>query len=201
MEERLLYYADFYDLKTNLDKHWEGEFSVALSKKSTFNVLLEELENLRNPDAHRRELLPHQKALAVGIAGEIRTRLIRYRSKMETAAGCFPRIETVRDSVGNLYLPNKTGRSTVNLRPGDSIDFVVTASDPLGEPLLYGMSLQPSHHGPSSWQKLNSFRWDVVAVGAPFGVYFWIKTGREHHAHDGYDDMLMSAYDVLPPKS
>ena len=39
----------------------------------TMEVWLDELEKLRNPDAHRRELLPHQKQLAAGIAGETGT--------------------------------------------------------------------------------------------------------------------------------
>lgn len=133
IEERLIYYADFYDLEPILKSHWSGEFTAALGELKTMQVWLDELGRLRDPDAHGRELLPHQMALAVGIAGEIRTRLIRYRSKMETAADCFPRIETVRDSVGNLYMHSgRTGLSKVSLRPGDVVDFVVTASDPFG---------------------------------------------------------------------
>ena len=32
VDERLLYYADFYDLKTILKKHWSGEFSESLAE-------------------------------------------------------------------------------------------------------------------------------------------------------------------------
>ncbi|MCX5718513.1 MAG: Swt1 family HEPN domain-containing protein [Nitrospirae bacterium] len=90
VDERLIYYADFFDLKTILKKNWSGEFSEALGDWKTMEVWLNELEKLRDPDAHRRELLPHQKHLALGIAGEIRTRLpiefrleVRNRSKTE----------------------------------------------------------------------------------------------------------------------
>jgi len=31
VDERLIYYADFYDLKTIMKKHWSGEFSKALA--------------------------------------------------------------------------------------------------------------------------------------------------------------------------
>src|SRR5215210_4649985 len=79
VEERLIYYADFYDLKTILRKHWAREFAAALGDWKTMEVWLSELEKLRDPDAHRRELLPHQQHLVLGIAGEIRTRLVRYR--------------------------------------------------------------------------------------------------------------------------
>ena len=60
VDERLLYYADFYDLKNILKKHWSAIFSPALGDLKTFDVWLSELEKLRDPDAHRRELLPHQ---------------------------------------------------------------------------------------------------------------------------------------------
>ena len=63
VEERLIYYADFYDLKTILKKHWSGEFASALGDWRRMEVWLTEMEKLRDPDAHRRELLPHQKYL------------------------------------------------------------------------------------------------------------------------------------------
>src|SRR6266487_2614817 len=102
VEPRLIYYADFYDIKTILKKNW-NRFADALGDWKTMEIYLAELEALRDPDAHRRELLPHQKSLAAGIAGEIRTRLIRYRSKLETKEDYFPRIESAGDSLGNIW--------------------------------------------------------------------------------------------------
>lgn len=132
VDEHLLYYADFYDLKTILKKNWSN-FSESLGDWKTFEVFLTELERLRDPDAHRRELLPHQKSLAIGISGEIRNRIVRYRSKKETPNDYFPRIESARDSVGNIWVP-ESGAPSVHtktvLRPGDIVEFVVTASDP-----------------------------------------------------------------------
>src|SRR5665647_1041699 len=58
VDERLLYYAELYDLKTILEKHWQGDFSEALGKWRRFEVLFDELALYRDPDAHRRELLP-----------------------------------------------------------------------------------------------------------------------------------------------
>jgi len=139
---------------------------------------------------------------------EIRTRLIRHRSKMETADDCFPRIEAVRDNVGNTFLQSRGGRSKVALHVGDGIDFVVTASDPLGGKLLYGMTLHGHHGIPDQWQEQSSFRWTVTTVARGYSVYFWIKSEREHHAHPGLyghaklasDDILHTHYDVLPTK-
>ena len=177
VEERLIYYADFYDLKTILKKHWSGEFASALGDWRRMEVWLTEMEKLRDPDAHRRELLPHQKYLLLGIAGEVRTRLIRYRSKMETAEDYYPRIESARDSVGNIwtYGSSTNLNKLTRLRPDDSLEFVVTASDPLGAELQYALTVTGHHHNPT-WQDSNVLSLVITSshVRRDFGVRYWI---------------------------
>lgn len=101
LETRLLYYADFYDLKSIISKHWDDGFSSALGEKKTVEVLLSEMEKLRDPNAHRRELHSYQKHLILGVSGEIRTRIMKSRGKRDTPDGYFPVIEAVTDSLGN----------------------------------------------------------------------------------------------------
>lgn len=129
-DERLIYYANFPELAPILRENWE-HFSEGLGADLTrIELFLSELKKLRNPDAHRRELLPHQKALACGISGEIRSLIVRYRSKRETADDCFPRIESARDNLGTVFVADGLHllpTSTVHV--GDVVDFVVTASD------------------------------------------------------------------------
>lgn len=204
VEERLLYYADFYDLRTILEKHW-SEFADALGDWKTMRVLLSELEKLRDPDAHRRELLPHQKYLAMGIAGEIRTRLIRYRSKQETSEDYFPRIESVRDSLGNIWTPDHPTPfaliTRMTLRVGDVLDFVVTASDPLGAELEYNVNINRGDLGP--WQKSNTFLLTLSDshIGKDVLITFFIRSSRDFHANNlGYDHAIMFIYDILPRK-
>ncbi|MGO8761129.1 MAG: Swt1 family HEPN domain-containing protein, partial [Desulfobaccales bacterium] len=106
VDERLIYYADFYDLKTILKKHWE-HFAPALGELKEMEAWLSALEKLRDPEAHRRELLPHQKSLIEGLSGEIRTKITRYRSRLETAEGYYPRIEFAADNLGNSWKPGE----------------------------------------------------------------------------------------------
>jgi hypothetical protein len=202
VEERLLYYADFYDIKTILKKHW-SHFSVALGELRSMEVYLSDLERLRDPDAHRRELLPHQKHLISGIGGEIRTRLVRFRSKQETAADYFPRIESARDSLGNIWTPEcrrgKYVSTGLNLRPGDRLDFVVTASDPLGQELEY--SLQTRNIDRDPWQNSNSISLVISEqhVTRIFSVVIFVKSRRKYHTFSEYDDSVEFIYTVLPP--
>jgi hypothetical protein len=101
VDARPIYYADFYDLQKILRKHWDPLFEPAFGKLRTMEVWLAELEKLRDPDAHRRPLLPHQRDLASGISGEIRTKIARYRSAQETSDAYYPRIESAADNLGN----------------------------------------------------------------------------------------------------
>lgn len=202
VEQRLIYYADFYDLRTILKKHWSGVFSEALGDWKTVDVWLSELEKLRDPDAHRRELLPHQKHLVYGIAGEIRTRLVRYRSKRETSEDYFPRIESARDSLGNLYTygnPAVIGTGMC-LRVGDTIDFVITATDPMGEPLQYAIFESTT----TKWQSNNAIRLRITErhVQKRFDVILVVRSQRKYHAYrsDGFDDRVVFSYEVLPPR-
>lgn len=74
-------------------------------------VFLTELEKLRDPEAHRRELMPHQKALAYGISGEIRTQITRFRSEQDTGESYFPRIESKQRKQRGQVLQEATGSS------------------------------------------------------------------------------------------
>ena len=202
IEERLIYYADFYDLKTILKKHWAEEFAEPLGDWKTFEVWLDELSRLRDPDAHRRELLLHQKHLALGIAGEIRTRLVRYRSKQETSEDYFPRIESARDNYGNIITNDvKSIFTKMVLRPNDIIEFVITASDPLDDIIEYGIDIM-GIGGSISWQKENIFSIRILDsfIRIDFLVNLFIRSSREYHASANYDDRVSFFYDVLPLK-
>jgi hypothetical protein len=203
VDERLIYYADFYDLRTILNKHW-ADFAPALGDKRTMDVWLSELEKLRDADAHRRELLPHQKHLALGISGEIRGRLVRYRSKQETPEDYFPRIESARDSLGNIWTPNvrtpspRTVRSNQVLRPGDTLDYVIMARDPLDEELEYGMTRKGGI--PDEWQDTGTFSIRIAEedIGLDFRVVLFTRSMRVYHANRDFDDWVEFAYTVIP---
>lgn len=201
VEQRLIYYADFYDLSTILKKHWSGAFSDALGDWKKAEVWLGELEKLRDPDAHRRELLPHQKHLILGISGEIRTRLIRYRSRQETSEDYYyPKIESARDSIGNIrtYGEIRNSDTGMSLRVGDFIEFVITATDPMGEPLQYAIY----NSFRTKWQDSNIIQLTITEkdIRKDFNIMLVIKSRRKFHAYEDEDDRVVFGYEVLPPK-
>ena len=202
VEERLIYYADFDDVRTILHRNWNGPFAETFGDWNTMAVWLAALGRLRDPEAQRRELLPYQKHLAVGVAGEIRTRLVRYRSKRETSADCFPRIESVRDSLGNLWTaasPKLRQLDTkMALRPGDEIGFVITARDPEDAPLEYGVVVGRVEQ----WGETSALTYTFTEadVAASVSVELKIRSRRPYHASSSVDDEVAFEYQVLPPR-
>jgi hypothetical protein len=200
----LLYYADFYDLRTLLMKHWSDEavgFSDALGKRKTIEVFLEELEKLRDPHAHQRELMTHQKHLMLGLSGEIRNRLIRYRSKMETSEDFYPRLESVRDNLGNVWVPPSSAHVTGDrLRVGDTLEIIVSATDPMGQPLSYRAVISMSRRG-TDWQEDNVLHVPITPqdVRRDFKLIVYMRSPRQYHAKGTWDDDVLFQYEVLPP--
>ncbi|PKQ38694.1 MAG: hypothetical protein CVT59_00990 [Actinobacteria bacterium HGW-Actinobacteria-1] len=207
VEERLIYFADFYDLKTILKKHWAGEFSDVLGDWKTMDVYLSQLEYFRDPSAHGRDLLPHQRDLICGITGEIRGRIVRYRSKRETAQDCFPRFESVRDSLGNVWTAGQSSRIALNtemvLRPGDTVDFMAAARDPEDGPLEYSVRVMPGPSHEEVWQVEPEFRVTMTdeQIGDAVFVYLQVRSSREYHARGRLDDEVTFIYTVLPRRS
>lgn len=211
-DPRILYYADFYDLKTIVIKNWDKCFKEVFDNQKEFDVLLSILEEYRNPDAHRRELLPYQKNLAIGISGKIRTQITSYFSKLETGESYYPRIESAQDSLGSSYSLNlidnfRAFKTTNKLRPGNIIEFVISAFDPMGEKILYAIDVKAGPHKEVEWKEDNNFSVEILDtyVGKSFWIFFAIKSNRKYHAslRDNFgeiDDEVRFGYEVLPPK-
>ena len=203
VEPRLIYYADFYDLYPILKSNWTHTFELIFGVDyNTMDVWLEALRTVRNQEAHGREILEHQKYMALGAAGEIRTRLIRYRSKMETAEDYFPRIERVNDDIGNVWTTGqeKVVKTYAVLRSGDLITFTITASDPHGATLEYCIVLP--HFGALEWRKsyVLPVHLNNLDIARECKIEAYIRgTGDKYHANGlHWDDTVAFVYTVLP---
>jgi hypothetical protein len=200
LETRLLYFADFFDLKTIIVKNWD-HFSAVFGERKEFEIFLSNLEDFRNPNAHARGLLPYQEHLALGICGEIRAKVARYRSKKETAQDCFPRIDSAYDNHGHTYPYRGVVSDRANLRPGDRIEVVVHGSDPEGLALEYRFRME---NGPDqAWSSSNTFSFELTNnhIGMLRDVRFYIRSPREYHAFGDYDHLETFLFDVLPLRS
>jgi len=207
-DSRLIYYADFYDLKTIIIKNWELLFFNIFSNKKEMDVFLDILAELRNPDAHRRELMPYQKHLVLGIGGHIRTAISKYFSDMETRDSYYSRVESVQDSLGNSWsLGDRNPFPTkCVVRSGDNIQFQVSASDPMDGKLTYGLfPLTSPLQVCWSDEGAFDFTFEDHHVAEVLWVFIAVKSDRDFHPKrevglGKVDDVVKFGFEVLPPR-
>lgn len=212
-DPRLIYYSDFYDLKTIIKKSWDNGLKEVFEKLKGIENLLDLLDENRNPIAHQRELLPYQKHIVEGVSGKIRSQITGYFCKMETGDAYYPRIEFIQDNLGTSW---SAGSKNVVphgpiLRPGDLLQFVVTATDPLGEQLTY--ILCPEGLVRDKVENFTGeFEFEVLPkhVQQRMSIHLIVRSPREFHALakgyygdplHGADHVVTFFYEVLPPLS
>lgn len=142
-ESRLIYYADLPDLTTIIRKHWE-KFKPFLGDRKEFDVFIDRLEDLRNPDAHHRGLWPYEIDLIYGISGTFRQAVASARTQLSQVDQFYQRFEQVIDNFGNSWTPNQFGftiLTTSVLRPGDHLTYRLSVWNPTQEQLELGVQI------------------------------------------------------------
>ena len=202
-EERLLYYADLHDLAPVLKKNWEL-FSPCLGDWKEIGVYLGRLDDLRHPEFHGRTLLPFEEHLILGISGDIRQRVTVYRSRQSVESEFFARIESVKDSLGNVLVrpgfdPGMVGTGAV-LRVGDEVVFSCSGWDPNGQPLEW--KLEVGGRTAQDWSTDDSLVWRVSEsdVGQLVRAMIEMRSRGPYHAYGDRDGLLAAMYTVLPAR-
>ena len=199
LESRLIYYSDFYDLKSIIDKHWDDGLMVVFQDKKSVSLFLEEIEKFRDPNAHRRELFEYQKYLIKGISGEIRTRIMKYRGKKEDPNDYFPVIEAVNDSLGNCAENTRYAQiiqSKQLVKVGNTIEIIGYSTDPLGDVLEYSIA----RIGHTNWSKSNRgiISFMQSDIGKCCDIQIKVRSKRDYHAYGNFDDYVQFRYVVIP---
>ena len=135
VEDRIIYYSDFYDLKTIILKNWEV-FLPLFGNKKRFEIFFEEVERYRNSIAHGRSLLKSQLLLLEGILYDQKNLRAMYHNKNEMKNDYFIRLNKVSDNLGNIWLDDLSFNHPV-LRVGDQYEILIEATDPKDREIEY----------------------------------------------------------------
>lgn len=174
-------------------------FLKLLTTSEPLKSSLPRWKKLRDPNAHRRELKEYQKHLVLGISGELRTRIMKYRGKRKNVDDYFPVIEAVTDSLGNQasntrYAQHITAAQQV--RVGDEVEIRVFSTDPLGDNLEYSIArIGQQDWGARNWQII---RFVEADIGKVCDINVMVRSTRSYHAYSDFDDYVMYRYIVLP---
>ncbi len=195
-DERLIFYAPFEDLYELVALNWVGDLQAAFTDLDRLITFMKIVEQYRHPDIQRRELFVYQRHLIMGVTGELRAKIVAYRSLMEVGKEGYPRIEYIKDSLGNIWVPGKPRRVKTNLTlyPGMRIEYIVQATDPEEMPLEFKI------HG-DRWQSGNILFFDVAEkhVKKQTQINITIRSSRKFHAYPlGYDDRVVFEYQIIP---
>jgi len=140
IENRILYYSDFYDLNTIISKNWELFAPILLNKKR-FEIFFNEIELFRNSVAHGRTLTLSQDNLLSGITSDLKNLITVYHNKNEMKDDFFIQIIRVSDNLGNIWDGELGGRPQPTLRVGDDYELTIDANDPKNRKISYELSL------------------------------------------------------------
>lgn len=195
-ENRLISFTNFADLLDMIEANWENIFQIVFGDLETMRVFLSTLNRYYDPDSHKRALITHQKHLILGISGFIRNRIIVHRSWREGQNDKFPKIESVRDNLGNLWTPGKPKKikTDLSLRVGDVIEFVITAKAPDDSEPEYRIY-------PNRWGTGNVLQIELTEkhIGKATSFHLGIRGKQKYHAYKlGHDDRVTFEYDILP---
>lgn len=178
-EKRLLYYSDFYDLKTIITKNWEL-FLLILNDKKRFEVFFSEIESFRNTIAHGRIINFSQEFLLKGILSDLKNSITIYHNKNEMKDDYFVEIIRISDNLGNIWDSNSRPQQPI-LRVGDQYELVVEANDPLARKIEYELSnkfcdfkiIQDSNRFIFTIENkfVNKSSWFLIMVSTPDSEY------------------------------
>ncbi len=194
-EKRILFYSDFYDLKTIIDKNWES-FLPVLNDKKRWLVFFQEVEQYRNTVAHGRPLIKSQEDLLSGIVMDLKNSITIFHNKNNMKEDFFIEINRVTDNLGNAWGRSIFDRSKKpTLREGDEYEINIEANDPKDREIEYRIfSLCLSLNIIQNSNKFNfSFKSNLVGRNIVLGIQ--VRTPETDYKNE---DTLRIDICVLP---
>jgi hypothetical protein len=164
------------------------------------------LQDFRNAPMHSRPLLPFERDLLAGIAGEIRNSFTLWRSEHAPDMTFYPSIDSVVDSFGNLIpanAPNKNVLLSTRLQVGDVVSFRCTGTDPQGRDLTW-MLAPFSALGKEIDRQIGpdvTLTWSVSEddIGEPSILALTLISAGKYHRQSWGDVRINLFYAVEPP--
>lgn len=194
-ENRILFYSDFYDLETIIDKNWESFFPV-LNEKKRWSVFFKEVEKYRNTIAHGRQLVKSQEELLSGIVTDLKNTITIFHNKNNMKEDFFIEIIRITDNLGNSWSKSIFERSeTPILRVGDEYEINIEANDPKDREIEYSLSALGSDF--LIVQKASKFCFVVTPnlIGRMVSLLVHVRTPESNYKNEHAMDLTLC---VLP---
>lgn len=221
VSQDLLDYTEVYHFeRIIIRKNWQ-QLQPILDDQQRTKVYLGIIADVRNTIAHSRPVVPAERLLLAGAAGQIQNQLAEYRSKLSGPNQHYASIDSARDSFGNDGLtgdPELHPRRVAfgypivrRLDVGDVVTFELTATDPRGRDLLWNAysladawSMSVDTYRP--FAQVTGSRAQIKStvskheVGEFRQIVFIVANTGAYHRVRSWDDGCMFYYSVNPPR-
>ncbi|MGE4022948.1 hypothetical protein [Mycolicibacterium sp.] len=207
VSQDLLDYTEAYQLESLILKHWDKTGPI-LKDKRRAEAYLNLMLDVRNTVAHARPVVPYERQLLAGIAGQVQNLISLYRSGSETADAYYASINYVRDSFGVEGRRGGIGNNDERkrLKIGQVIELEFSATDPHDREIEWAFSIYDKGRSKSSdlgtaIGTSGVFIWTVgeEEVGERIDVWASIANESPYQRNGAYDDRVCLGYSVSPP--
>jgi hypothetical protein len=208
VDQDLIAYTHLWDLRHIIEKQW-ASFKPIFKDLARFKVYLKRLEDFRNVPMHSRTLLPFERDLLSGIAGELRNSYTIWRSAKAPDMTWYPVVESISDSLGNeLFEGGPSGPKVVSLQTllavGDIVKFRCVGWDPQARDLTWRLDFQAPAGGELDVQIGSevTLTWTVQEAHVADRSLVRIRLhsdGKYHRYSGGWDESISIFYRVAPP--
>lgn len=205
IDNRLIYFSDFYDLETIIKKHWEDVFKEVFYDKKQIEVLLDIISSYRVVIAHNRELLEHQKSLLVGASGMIRHMITEYKADRDNEDSYYPKFQNIIingidivDVNGSIQLSQK------KYHVGDEIEVIVNVICPPDIEAYFAIvmnndSIYKFEIEDFSTCNIKKFKLEKKDIPNT-KIWVAVKSNQDYHRHGTIDLCEKHYIHVLPNK-
>lgn len=195
IETRILYYSDFYDLKTIINKNWEL-FSPIINNKKRFEIFFDEVEHFRNTVAHGRNLTLSQEYLLKGIFFDLKNLITIYHNRNEMKEDYFIELIQISDNLGNTWKKYDSNPKPI-LRVGDEYELTIEANDPKGRTIQYEIFTCASPCKLKMIQDTNRFNFTISNDMIGKSSFFYVRVETPDSEYKNTDGIEISLT-ILP---
>lgn len=139
-EKRIIFYADFEDLNTIIDKNWNS-FLPVLQDKKRFQVFFNEVYQFKKIINSNLPLIQSQENLLSGIVMDLKNAITVYNNKENLVDDYFISIKKISDNLGNSWSKSDANQNKKPvLKVGNDYELLVEANDPKDRKIEYQLA-------------------------------------------------------------
>ena len=205
IDNRLLYYSEFYDLCNIINNHWDDVFKDVFKDKKQIDVLLEIISSYRISIAHNRELRNYQKNFLMGASGIIRHLITEYRADRDNEDSYYPKFQNIFINDLDITKPSDSIELyKKQYHVGDDIEVSINVICPPDIEVTYAIAMSRNStytFSAEDFSNCNIKKFELKWQDIPkVHIFVAVKSNQDYHKAGKIDLYEDHSINVLPNK-